>query len=667
VKDPGQRDSSPYEVLGVAPGASAEEIDRAFKEGLLKRLNVQKLTAAKQTLAQPEQRAMADLFLYKPEVLQRLQPNPLQDASALLPPRRFRTAEEWESSLKARFPDLGLVHSLAVLWYWSGAPNGESDEGARGQEPAPRYVWERAIACWAMLVTSDDFWEPFALQIRQTLKTRVVETIRAKLQDLEQPYRDRGDHAAAQIYQDLELSLDTELNTARRLASAGLRSTGGIMTCGPMMLDQMGILSVVRTQIQMVIDRAPENPALRTLRDALSPYASIAELIRKLDPKSALEALARLPAAERESREVRGIVAEAHRVLAKQQASLDRLDEALGSWAEALKAAPDIEPLLRPDVESFCQARAAALQRSDPAQAIGLLERATSLVDSEKLRLTLAELLTQRGIDTINDAQSKADQEKKPAPLDAMERGLRDLERAASLGSERGATNADVARKMLIQARWSSKKARTVDFNDLPAAVRRRFVDATHTKGPPYPFLSEMPASSQAALIGLAVIGFIAYVLQAWIGFGEMGPRMYQGVGGLVSGALCLSLVGFGAMAALKEKLTKKSYPYRQGTYIFPLEYVDARNRILRIIPLRDVKTFDGVHHRNQGGYSHTNFTFGFTDESSQPLTARFRVNKEAVASEAMRQLQDYRQREKDALASGDVQAIQAMSLFADV
>jgi tetratricopeptide (TPR) repeat protein len=666
LKDPLQKEQTPYEVLGLSRGATAEQVDRAFKEGLLQRVNVQKLTAAKQALQQAAERAMVDLFEYDPAALARLAPNPLVDPAALEPPRRWETAKAWEAALKGRFPDLGVVHSLAVLWYWGAIHQQETAGGAPVAGFSIQSLWERAIACWAMVVAGEGFWSATPAEHRESLRSRVTEKIRHKLQDLEQPYRDRGDHAGAQVYQDLELALDTELRTARELAATGIRSANGPLTCGALMLEQMGALGAVRSQVLRALGVAPQNPTLRALRDALSPHGAIAELIRKGDPKSALEAIDRLPQGERQSEEVRALRADALREVANQQASLDQLGEALANWEQALRLSPGLEPAIRADLENHCQARAVALQRQKPAEAISLLEKATQVVRSEKLQLTLAEILTQRGIDTINDAQKAAEDKKEGVTaqlIAAYERGHRDLERGAKLGSERGATQAPIARTMIERARWLMKKARLVDFNTLPPAVRERFVSALAPGGSPRPLL-QLKESGASGWVALAVIMAGVTFFSAGSGFAAVGVGLYHGVGGLVSYVTSMFLVTLGVMGAYRSRLLKASHPYPRGKYIFPLDYVDARDRTLRIIPLREVFKFEGVHHHRNGVYTHTEFTFGLTGESLQQIVEKFRVSGKDAAEAVLQELQASRRVEGDALQAGDFQALAALDPF---
>jgi len=136
-----------------------------------------------------------------------------------------------------------------------------------------------------------------------------------------------------------------------------------------------------------------------------------------------------------------------------QQTSLNKLDDALTSWELALHCRPEAElkSNILAAIVSSCQTAAAALQQRQPAHAIALLERALKLVDDPKLSLLLAELLTNRGIGLMNDAQKKSvparTENIKQVKAD-LKKGLDDLERATKLGSRRAADQLKPARSL---------------------------------------------------------------------------------------------------------------------------------------------------------------------------------------------------------------------------
>ena len=152
MKDPLQSTQTPYEILGLARGASEVEIDQAFKQGLVKRGNVQKLMAAKNILQRPAERALLDLFQYDPQVLPRL-------ATESPPGPRVPSTHPGARKPRPRgenaghgVPDAGIAHSLGVLWYW-WVLNGEERQAAGdgAVEPPSQEGWRRLIAygrCW---------------------------------------------------------------------------------------------------------------------------------------------------------------------------------------------------------------------------------------------------------------------------------------------------------------------------------------------------------------------------------------------------------------------------------------------------------------------------------------------------------------------------------------
>jgi tetratricopeptide (TPR) repeat protein len=534
MKDPLQSEQTPYEVLELERGASDADIDRAFKQGLAKRGNVQKLMAARNALQRPAERALLDLFQYDPQVASCLSPNPLADRSVLELERRQETAAAWERQLRADFPDVGIAHSLAVLWYW-WVLHIEGQQGSGGG-PSLDEGWRRVIAYWAMLAGSEEFWYAQVGAgggLASSVRAQAVERLRNNLSDLGQRYRDGGDKTGADRCQGLELLLTTEVRTAKEVANVGLRTAQGRFACGLLMLEQMGLLDSVKQQLQTALEKNPADEKLLALRNSLSPYASIAALIDNNKPQAALddikakekEEVTRLAHSfweqrggrggsadsdwrraegefrdKPEGKELNSLRARAFHCLARQQASLDKLEEALSSWELALKCQPDAElkSNIVAEIVSNCQAHAAALQQREPETAIAILEMGLKLAPDEKLRSTLAEILTQRGITAINEAQKKLEvtgeartllqqaneaanagdldraitflrqaiptaggkrqletKKKGVAPeiMRMLEKGQADLKRAAELGSQRAKENVQIASQVIEQVK----------------------------------------------------------------------------------------------------------------------------------------------------------------------------------------------------------------------
>ena len=119
MKDPLQQSKTPYEILGVEPGVSDSSLRLAlFNTIKKKKINPTEAREAYNILLRPDEQAKIGLTQYNPESLKLLVPCPLKDPSSLELKNRASTAIAWENSLKETFPDIGTIHSLAVLWYW---------------------------------------------------------------------------------------------------------------------------------------------------------------------------------------------------------------------------------------------------------------------------------------------------------------------------------------------------------------------------------------------------------------------------------------------------------------------------------------------------------------------------------------------------------------------
>lgn len=515
MKDPLQTEQTPYEVLGIERGASAAEVDRAFMGALRERLPYNKAKNAKDALQRPERRAWYDLLEYDREALAESDSSALDDLSVLDPVRRAATAQRWQKALKRSFPDLVLVHSLGVFWYWwakheeerfsamlgaameggstageltkvgllrqirradggdcdpsGGAACGHRDcawrQDCLSSAPSLPKMWEAVIAYWSLLASAREFWDGrFGLTAQEVeaLRERFVSSLRNELLDLAQHYdrlRVRLKGAAspgslAEQYRALELCLTVELKTARSLAEVGVRTQQGKFSCGALMLRRMGLLGAARSQVAAALSKRRSSGHLQRLRDTLSSHSTIAVLVQQSKPEAALRAIADLPSTVQKSKDVRNLRVQALHMLAKQKASLDSMDEALSAWDEALRSGHDkgLATEIRSEIASTCHARAAAMQRTRRDEAIGLLEKALALAGDDSLKATLAELLTERGVTHFREGQKKADQ--MPPRLSSL---LREASNAA--GREDWDTAIDGLRKASSQREPTKGKA----------------------------------------------------------------------------------------------------------------------------------------------------------------------------------------------------------------
>ena len=616
-------------MLGVGPAASGEEIDRAFRTRLAGHSQVQKLTAARRALQDPRERALVDLFLLDDAVLATVRPDALADPSALAVPARWATLQGWQDTLAVRFLEPALLQTLGAASYWSALHLEHAGGGP------VRDQWERAIACWTALGAQDDYWQRFSAIA--DLRTTVIERLRSRLQDCEQPYRDRGDAAGAALYQELEEALDTE-QLAWRPATG--RAGPGPLTAR-LLAGRAGAAAAPAASVQT---------------------ARVRTLVGRGNPQAAAQALAELPAATRGSLEGRELGADVHRALAGELASLDKTDEALAAWEQALGFGDTAhKPAILAEVAQFCQARAAALQQSDRAQALRVLERGLKIANVEKIRQTLAELVTQDGINDINAAYDAAEAGAvTPELLKTIEKGRRQLQRAAELGSQRAADQLPAAAAMIVRMRWHQRQVENRDFNDLPLHLRQRLTNCITRREEPGPLLSLEEPAPKVPGLAWAGVGLLLFILLLVIGddWGRNAVGGSQAPGVLVAGYM-LPLAGALAIVAmaLRRKAESRKLPFRAGRYLFPVGLIDARTRRLRIMPLSRVKK---LSLNNQG--AHYDLTVQVDDDEGHDLPIFF----DSAARQVIDALNQAGTAEQSALQQGDRATLSRLDPLAD-
>jgi hypothetical protein len=304
MKDPLNKEQTPYEILDLDFDTTEKGINKAFAAGLQKKRNIQKLTRARTILQNKEQRAMLDLFHYDPNVLSGLNPNPLKDKSALNLDNRMATANAWENHLKSVFPDNGVVQTLAVFWYWWAISEeerfseamklGKTKLSGHSSNPSVDQMWHWVVAYWGTLISNLNVWcnrKGFSDLTREKLKDNLESKLRSIFHELGQVYFAKGFDAHADRYSKLTLDLTSELKTAREIARVGIRTNRGEICCGRLMLEQVGLLAGVRNSVAESLRKKPTSTNLLRLRDVLSSYSSIAILIDNNRPDEALDTI----------------------------------------------------------------------------------------------------------------------------------------------------------------------------------------------------------------------------------------------------------------------------------------------------------------------------------------------------------------------------------------
>lgn len=463
MKYPLQASLTPYEIRGIAPGCSTTEINEAFRAGLVRRANVQKLTHAKQTLERPQERALVDLFLYDDTALTKLEPNVLQNPNLLGFASRHATAQAWEAQCRRTFPDLSVIHCLAVLWYWWAVSESERLAADETRDPRNASSWEQrwqaALGYGVMLMTHPDFWRSrtsVPAEVRKDLQTAVIRRLASDLQRFKQQHSERRNTPVADRFQALEISLETEQKTAKALLAANISANRRPVCCGRLLLTHLNFLDKVRGQVDTALANKPNDKALLALQEELSPYGHIAALIGSQRLEAAIEAIRKLPLTERNTREVRKLESRAWFERGKQQRSLDKIYEALDYWSKAAASAEtnNERRLIHDEVESACLHITAGMHDAQREEAIRILEKGLLNVShSQQLSLKLAGFLTDRGILAIKEAQKLAETTDHLTQniKDTFRRGIADLDRAKILGELRAAEQVKTARDIQEQ------------------------------------------------------------------------------------------------------------------------------------------------------------------------------------------------------------------------
>jgi len=265
--------------------------------------------------------------------------------------------------------------------------------------------------------------------------------------------------APSRQYFELGVDLACELESAEAMAGFGARTPAGKICCGVLMLKYMGLLETMRSQVRAAALKGSSTAA--KLEKCIVPgYLRVQVLLRDNKPEEALSAIDSMPADERKSPEIVELRTKALMVLGKKRESVDRIEDALDCWEQALRGehtrAMDNE--LRNQIVSSCLEAANSKKVKETDRAIDILEHGYRIVRDEKLQVLLAEMLNHRGVATFDKGQEllKGKNGKRPSTREVMpvfEKGIADLRRARDLGSKDAAKNLAAAESIVAEAK----------------------------------------------------------------------------------------------------------------------------------------------------------------------------------------------------------------------
>jgi hypothetical protein len=150
-------------------------------------------------------------------------------------------------------------------------------------------------------------------------------------------------------------------------------------------------------------------------------------------------------------------------------------------------------------------------------------------------------------------------------------------------------------------------------------------------------------------------------VLFAGSGFAQVGGSSYDEAGWLV----VYVMLTFAALAAIlgivRARIVKAGLPYAPGTYLFPADIVIADQQgSLLVLPLREIQSFNCVHHSTNGRYTHSLLHFQFSHELHS-----VRMSSQAGAQAALEQLSQAERTQSAAAQSGNVETIASLDPLA--
>ena len=534
-RDPLQRGPTPYDRLGVEPGAGDDEIEQATQAGTDRSVEV---ADAVQALRDPVQRALIDLFLYHDRYLDDLAfDDPLETLGETA--ARRRADERWRGVERKGFPMPAATHSIAVLSYWEARGSGRNGPDLPTAPDVTGRLWEAALARFAALIASDGFWTEWGVltgnrgagvAAANALEARLT----GELEEMAATLRDREDvPGEARVREHLAL-FRSELKSARALPALRILSGRGLspaaIAAGPHLLAELGLLEKVRASVEA------QHADLLPL---FSPLARIGLLIEEKEYASARAALERLGPDEREAPGARELEARAHLELGAGALAGGRTDEAIAHWERAMERAEVRSDVAVPVSEAVLTRAKLLHSREEHDEAIQLLQRALPLAERGILGVPLAHFLLERADGRIARATAGAgDDAADLGPAIAEMRGaVADLEEAVALDPTNGGTRdrRNEAEDMLhgLLARAGPNAGEVVEPEGAPAPTDVPADDpapAGPVQAPVATRSSVLVAAGVALWIGIGLLALLAYPLLMPQRLGGLGTVIALGV-----------------------------------------------------------------------------------------------------------------------------------------
>ncbi len=204
-------------------------------------------------------------------------------------------------------------------------------------------------------------------------------------------------------------------------------------------------------------------------------------------------------------------------------------------------------------------------------------------------------------------------------------------------------------------------KPRIVDFNAMPRSARERLIGSLTSTQNPVPIVSQT-GSVGAAVTGWSLLGLSGFA-SVYLTFASEFGRRVQGTGAVALYVAGLAVMVLSVLRILRRLRLQKALPFPPGRYILPMDFVDARDRMIRLIPMGSLTDFRGVHHHTNGAYTGTQLHFTFEGGVSET----FGVNNKALAEQVLANLRGSQARIRQAVEARDVDTLHALDPLLEV
>ena len=459
MKDPLHIEKNAYDILEIPETADKKTIEAGYKNAVMRQ--TQDAVPARSTLIDPTDRALVDMFIYRDDYLSLLGISDAEQNHLRIDrPAVFRKLDELN---KKNFPEIGpQTFCMAVLLYWWAIneeeyywsiKTGSNTRGSVAGSPNIDILWQQNIAYWVSIINSENavlawlnnknyyntvFNAEKAKAICQKLKIEISRIFDRYIQH----NQEAGDKDRVEMYRALELSYNTDLDTAARIREIGFKKEVNGRSfpiyCGKLMLQEMDQLGFIRSQLDVLKQAyVKDNRIIKIIEKvaiSLSEYHYITLMINNKDYDGALRTIEGLSIFERSREEVINIHATALFEKGKNRMESDMTEEAIELWKEVLNI-NKLSDEYSEEILTISKAKAADLLQRNPESAVRLICDCLELAKNDpELEQLLALAYSRLGMRKLGLATQEFEKDKDRDKIKkAIKSAVADLEESVKL------------------------------------------------------------------------------------------------------------------------------------------------------------------------------------------------------------------------------------------